>query len=268
MYEEAAHESAASLCYPTEHSGGPTGPRCQLLLCAGAIEAFVTLALIGGCARQAEEPQVVQPPPNVAAQSPDLEEPQAAAPSGGEHTLGQVMATIKRPTSFVMIVVRSEGTDAPPPGARITMRMDGDKLAQMRTEDENGQRVMIVDLIEDVVYIYDTSTNQGLRLPSDEQRPTEAPDPYEAYKPELRILGSEEIERIDCWVVETASGQSEGKMWVGKQDGLMRQIQSPELTAVYRYTQINSVPDSAFEVPPGITMSEMGAMGMEGGGGE
>ena len=162
-----------------------------------------------------------------------------------------------------MTVKESEGEAAEEAGQTMTMKMDGARATKMRMQEEGpeGIEVMILDFENGVMLSYNTATNEGFKLPIGEQEAEEAPAPWEDYNPDQKILGSETIDGVDCWIVEITGDEGPGKMWIGKQDGLMRRGEAPGGTAVFTITEVNSVPDSAFEVPEGIELSDMSDLG-------
>ena len=97
-------------------------------------------------------------------------------------------------------------------------------------------------------------------VPVGEEEAADAPMPYEDYDEEAKVTGSEEINGVDCWVVETAEMGAEGEtatVWIGKKDGLMRQVEHGEDVTTFTISDVNAVDASVFEVPDDVTIEEM-----------
>ncbi len=238
--------------------------RYQLVLGCVTVATLLVMGLMGGCGEKPQETDMIEPP-MPAGQPPDGGPPAADIPADAE-TLSDVLGSFQMPTSFVMTIVESSGEAAEESGARIAMKMDGEQAAKMRMEEEGGAEVLIMDLGASVMYSYNTSSNEGFKMPLGEEEAQGAPAPWEDYDPEAKVVGSEEMDGVDCWVVEVTGDDGPGKMWIGKRDGLMRKAEGPDGSAVFTYTDIDAVADSEFDVPEGIEMtdwSELGEM-MEG----
>jgi hypothetical protein len=84
--------------------------------------------------------------------------------------------------------------------------------------------------------------------------------------PDLRNLATqtawaeETLDGAPCWKVETSPEiTNPTTIWVDEQYGLARQIQVGETVIHERYDQINAVPDSVFELPPGTKITDGGS---------
>ncbi len=251
--------------------------RYQLVSSCVVIVALFAAALMGGCGEkpQAREAGEVMPTPGPteSGEAPPAEGEAAAAdiPESAEK-LGDVMGSFTMPSSFVMTVKESEAEAAGEAGQTMTFKMDGARAARMRMQEESaeGTEVMILDFENGVMLSYNTGSGHGFKFPIGEEEVEEVPAPWEDYDPEHKVLGGETIDGVDCWIVEVTSDEGPGKMWIGKQDGLMRKAEAPDGMAVFTITEVDSVPDSAFEVPEGIELSDMSDLSdipeVEGGG--
>ncbi len=239
--------------------------RYQLVLGCVTVATLLVMGLMGGCGEKPQETDMIEPPMSVD-QPPDggppagADTPAADIPAGAE-TLSDVLGSFQMPTSFVMTVTESSGEAAEEPGARIAMKMDGEQAAKMRMEEEGGAEVLILDMEASTMYSYNTSTNEGFKMPLAEEEAQDAPAPWGDYDPEAKVVGSEEMDGVDCWVVEVTGDDGPGKMWIGKRDGLMRKAEGPDGSAVFSYTDIDAVADSEFEVPEGIELADMSDFG-------
>lgn len=230
-----------------------------------AIVALLVMGVLGGCGEKPQTTDVVEVPmpDDVPGVSP--EDAGAADIPESAETMAEVLGTFQIPSSFVMTVTTTsgEGEETSQSGT-MTVKMDGPRMATMRMEEvgEEGSEVMIMDFAGKVMTSYNTATNEGFQFPISDEEAADAPDPTEGYNPEFKILGSETIDGVDCWIVEVTGDQGEGKMWIGKRDGLMRKAEAPEGTQTMAYSDINEVPDSAFEVPAGVELTDMSSLQM------
>jgi len=176
-------------------------------------------------------------------------------------TLGEAMKSFDMPSSFEMTVTGG-GEDGP---NSMVMKMDETELLAMRMEMDGD--VMLLDMAEKVMYMYDTEENAAMKMPVEDEDEADSPNVYRFYADDLKVSGSETIDGVDCWVVEgMESDDAPDKAWIGKADGLMRQAQDGDDLLTFTYTRINEVPDSEFELPADAKIEDLGAMmeGLEG----
>jgi len=241
--------------------------RSEWMKLAGVCVVVVMMfGVLGGCGEQAQEtdvdvPMVDEPGAGLEpGETTPGEEPATAAIPDSAETLADVVDSFTMPSSFRMTVDEGGETQT------MVMMMDGDQAAKMRMEQEgpDASEVMIMDFAGGQMISYNTGTNEGFRLPISEEEAADAPKPYSDYDEAAKVTGSEEIDGVDCWVLETTTmGQDEGlaQVWIGKKDGLMRQAKQGEEIATLTISDINSVPESEFEVPDDIEISDMSDLG-------
>jgi len=207
----------------------------------------------GGEAAMVDEP----PPPD-----DDADQPSAADIPESAETLADAMVAFQRPTSLE-ITILTAGEDNPEP---MAIKLEDGKPVAYRAESPDG--VMIMDMVESVMYIYDPEDNSALKMPMDEAQASDLPQPYDFQEPDSKVVGSETVDGVDCWVVEVAGEHGVGKVWVGKADGLLRQIAEGDEMVKIQYSRINEIPDSEFEVPEGAKIEDFTDMPVmpEGGG--
>lgn len=237
------------------------------------VAAMLLLVLLAGCGEQAGETDgelptvtddmdaVDQPVPDTGADAGAADIPESA------ETLADVVDSFTMPSSFRMTVAEGDNTQT------MAMKMDGPKAAKMRVENEGPEatEVFIMDFENGEMISYNTGTSEGFRIPISEEEAADAPKPWDEYDETAKVTGSEEINGVDCWVVEMSPEGAEdvATVWIGKRDGLMRQVQDGEQVTTFSITEINEVPESTFEVPDEIEISEMPVPDMpEGEGGE
>ncbi|MGI5818501.1 MAG: hypothetical protein ACOX9R_10455 [Armatimonadota bacterium] len=217
--------------------------------------AVLMLAVLGGCGEQAQE---------MSGDLPDIMDEGgapvgAAAPDGGEaaeipdsaETLADVIGSFTMPTSFRMTVEHDGETQT------MAMAMSGDQATKMRVEHDTpqGTEVFIMNFDGGEMISYNATEKSGFRFPIGEAEAGDAPQPWEDYDAAARVVGSEEIDGVDCWIVEI--GEEAGTAWIGKRDGLMRKVEDGESVTTFTISDLNAVPDSVFEVPGDVEIGEM-----------
>lgn len=151
-----------------------------------------------------------------------------------------------------------------------TMKMENGMPMKMKM-DMGGGSLMIMDMVAKTVYMYDSKTNTAMKMPQGEKSGQSAdsgmPKMPTAAEMEARMgkPGSETVDGVECWVFTTkgADGVS-SQSWIDKEWGLPRQAKDGDKVTKFNVSEINSVPDSAFELPAGAKIQDMGAM-MKGG---
>jgi outer membrane lipoprotein-sorting protein len=231
--------------------------------------AALIIGVLGGCGEQAQDVDEEMP-----VITDDLEPDNGDAAADGTpsqdipddaETMADVAGSFTMPTSFRMTVEDAQGNTQ-----TMAMKMDGEQATNMRIEHEapEGAQIMIMDFEGGEMVSYDPSTNEGFNMPVSDEEAADAPMPWEDYDEAAEIVGSEEINGVDTWIVEAAPEGPEGEaatIWIGKEDGLMRQVKQGEETVTFTISDLNSVSDDAFEVPDDVEISEMPAPGpMEG----
>ncbi len=152
-----------------------------------------------------------------------------------------------------------------------TVKMENGMPVKMKMDMGNGA-LMIMDMAAKTTYMYDPKTKMAMKMPQNDRSEQSADSgmPKMPTAEEMNIktekLRSETIDGVDCWVV--ASSGPNGMMsqaWIDKEWGLPRQEKMGDKLMKFKFSEINSVPDSAFELPAGAKIQDMGAM-MKGGG--
>jgi hypothetical protein len=231
------------------------------------IWASVALAamITGGCGRQAREP-AASPPTAARAQEPaDEAAPMVEVPGSDESqapeesgqaaeapaaagTIGEKIDSFTMPSSFRMTI--EEGADT----YAAAIQTDGRKMTRLRTDNhvQSDNYVFITDFKSGEKIYCNLDTGQGTRQPV---RSSDMTSPWEMYSRDAKVVGSEEVEGVDCWLIDM-SGEAGGRMWVGKHDGLPRRAEAGDQITHFTITDVNAVPDSAFRVPDGIAIGD------------
>ena len=224
-----------------------------------AIAAMVTV--FSGCPQAKAPDSEIIPEDQLPEGEANLDEG-APADDGGAtvaipdsvETFGEAMKAFNMPTSFEMAI---ESSDEDTPGSMI-MKMDGAEMLAMRMEMDGD--VMLFNMSDKVMYMYDVEENKAMKMPVGEDD-GDTPNLYGFYQDDLKVSGSETVDGVDCWVIDGIDdANAPGKVWVGKADGLMRQAQDDDEMIKFTYSRINEVPDSEFDLPEGVEVEDLGAM--------
>ena len=222
------------------------------------VACLVLLALVlAGCTKA--QPPATGPGPMPAGR-PAVAPPAEVGAEPG--TLAEAVAVREGLQSYEM-------TMTIPDEEKITqlVKLEGGELVGVKMI-MGGDEWMLVDKAEGVIYAYSPEMEAAVKLPmeSGEGEGTEMPTiDVDSFDADAAIVGSETIDGVDCWVVDTTVKVegNEAKIWVGKEDGLLRQAEAEGEVIKFTYDKINAVPDSEFELPEGIEIIDMAEM-MEG----
>jgi hypothetical protein len=230
--------------------------------------AALMIGVLAGCGEQTEQveetPVVVDDIEAEVGAEGDEATTDTEIPEDAE-TMEDVVGSFTMPTSFRMTIEQNGNMQS------MAMKMDGEQATKMRIEQDTpqGTEVMVMDFDGGEMVSYNSETKEGFSVPVSEQEAADAPMPWDEYDQDAKVTGSETINGVECWVVETdAAGPEEesATVWIGKEDGLMRQIKQGEETVNFTIEDVNSVPESEFVVPDDIEVTEMPAGGAMGGG--
>jgi len=184
---------------------------------------------------------------------------QVKGPAGeGANALGDLLAKQSDLTSYVMSM------EAGGVKVRYAVKMEKGKPVAMKV-DSGPQGWMIMRMDKKIQYIYNPATKSAMAMPMSGAGPQSGPagKPSAPDAAALRALtgtkvSSETVDGVDCLKVISADGAN--TYWIEKEHGLPVQVQSGGKTMKFSYEQINSVPDSEFELPPGVKVQEMPKM--------
>ena len=133
----------------------------------------------------------------------------------------------------------------------------------MKTEStvQGETTIQIIDWAAEEMYMYMPSQNMAYRMdfstaPESPLEGAEAMDEYD-----YNIIGTETYDGKVCLVVEWVSEGITAKSWVWKDKGFPIRVEttSPQGETVIEYKNIDfsNIPDSEFELPPGVQIIEM-----------
>jgi len=236
-----------------------TPQSCPRRVTQQAIAACLVLAVVlVGCTKAPGPEGGPGPTPAGPARTPQAEAPadeSGAAPS----TLGEAVNARAELESYEMAMVLPDGKKA----TQLVKLEDGE-TARVKVITE-GEEWMLVDRTEGVIYAYSPDMEAAIKLPPEVSKGEESKTvtiDVDSFDPAVPIVGSETIDGTDCWVVDATLGEEkkETKVWVGKEDGLLRQVEREGEVVKFTYDKINAVPDSEFELPEGIKIMDTDEM--------
>lgn len=212
--------------------------------------ALLVVPFMVGCGSKQQSGSVT-----TASGEKSAEEPTGTA-GGGANTLGDLMKKHGELSSYVMT------TDTGGMKTRTAMKMADGKPVAMKVDTGQGGW-MIMRLDKKMQYMYNPATKSVMAMPmtgTAQSAPSKGPLPdAEAMKAlGMQKTTSETLDGVDC--LKMASSDGKKAYWVEKEHGLPVQVTDGGKTMKFKYEQINSVPDSTFEVPAGIKTQEMPKM--------
>lgn len=163
----------------------------------------------------------------------------------------------------------------PPESYQLSMAVSPNQSVTELVRFENGVPVRIIMKVsdywfltardEEVRYMYHPKDNTAFRIPLSHDElaaaMAECSDVGKAFDTEVPIIGTQMLDGVRCWVAETQGRERPGafrvwrgsiKIWVDQQYGLLRQSQFGEDITELKYSRINEVPNSEFELPEGV----------------
>lgn len=129
---------------------------------------------------------------------------------------------------------------------QLVMIRDGEP-ARVKMETEDG--VLYFDVADQEMYIYDQDENTAMKMPLKEDAERDMDWKPDEYDSAAKIVGSETVDGVDCWVFE---GDVEGdalKSWVGKKDGLPRKAIMGEDSISFSYDRLGEVSEDELKLP-------------------
>jgi len=222
---------------------------------AGAIMLAITL--LAGCTR-ADTPETT-PTPNspsseVTPSAPEpAPEPETPAEPTAEASLEDIVGQISNIESvtFDMIVSNQEVDEVT---TRVWLKGQHSKMQT----DANGQVVInIVNEETQTIYMYMPDQNTAFRLAYDESLESPLEKTQEAltqYQPQT--IGTETIDGKVCLVVEYEVSGTSTTVWLWQEYGFpihaVTVNDQGTTTIDYRNIDFSPIPDSEFELPPGV----------------
>jgi len=208
-------------------------------LVAVLIIAMVAVMFVAGCGGKKDSASVVSWSSDVC--SSDLS-------SGSANTLAAIFEKQKGLSSYTMLMDMGEMK------AKASSKLKDGKPVAMKM-DLGGQGWMLILVDKKIQYMYNPATKTAMSIPmSDSQIAASTKDPVATLK-ELADakVSSDKVDGVDCLKVVS----KDGTFWCDKANGLPVQVELQGRKMKFKYEQINSVPDSEFELPAGTKVQEM-----------
>jgi outer membrane lipoprotein-sorting protein len=136
------------------------------------------------------------------------------------------------------------------------------KHNKIRTEmTEQGQTtIMLIDYDAGTYYMYMPDQNMAMQMPFDQAAESAIEEAQSITNYDYDIVGTETMDGKVCLVVTYTVGNESAKMWVWKEHGFPIRIETTtaEGTTVVEFKNIDfsNIPDSMFELPPGVEVME------------
>jgi outer membrane lipoprotein-sorting protein len=154
-----------------------------------------------------------------------------------------------------------------PTGEKLTHKM-WVKGGNMRSEMENpgggAPTLSIINMEEDMVYIYQQETNFAMQMPIKESDvdTTSPKDYFNKSDPEGLLFTSREIfDNKECLVYETNYEGGQGKIWIWEEGGMPLRVETTSGTETiiveFLNFTIGNIDDSMFQLPAGVQIMDM-----------
>jgi outer membrane lipoprotein-sorting protein len=147
-----------------------------------------------------------------------------------------------------------------------TVKMANGQPVKMKM-DMGGGSLMIIDMAAKTTYMYDAKTKTAMKMPQNDTSAQSGDSGMpkmptaEEMQAKSENLRSETVDGVDCWVMGMPGPNgATAQTWIDKEWGLPRQEKVGDQLLKFKFTDINSVPDSAFELPAGAKIQDMGQM--------
>ncbi len=203
------------------------------------IIVVVAAVFVGGCGKKQQSSVVGTP-------GAEKKTPSA----GPANNLQGLLEKQKSLSSYVMIM--DMGSMKMRTSAKL---QDGKPVAMKMDMGSQGWMLMLVD--KKMQYMYNPATKAAMAIPmSDTAIAASTKDPLAQLKALADAkVSSDAVDGVDCLKV-VSKGST---FWCDKANGLPVQVDLEGKKVKFKYEQINSVPDSEFELPAGIKITEMPA---------
>lgn len=200
--------------------------------------------VVAGCGKKQQA--VDTPPPPV---------PLVPTAGEGANALGDLMKKQAGLTSYSVLM------DSGHMQARYLVKLKNGKPIALKMQTSRTDWV-IIRLDKKMQYYYDPAMKLATAMPmtsSSSTAPGLGLQDTEAIKTLAgQKVSSDKVDGVDCLKVSNADGTK--VYWVEKVHGLPVQVKDGSQTIKLKYEQINSVPDSEFEVPAGTKIKQMPKM--------
>lgn len=172
-----------------------------------------------------------------------------SAVAGPANNLTDLLNKYKGLSSYTMTMDTGMGKTT------MSFKLDDAKPVAMKMASAQG--TMLMQLDKKIMYMINPATKTAMSMPLDDKTIQQSQkDPMEQLKTASDAkVSSETVDGIDCLKVTNAGSTT----WCDKETGLPVQIELMGKLTKIKCEQINSVPDSEFELPAGIKVQQMPA---------
>lgn len=209
---------------------------------------MVAMLLVAGCGKKQ---QSVVSTGGSTSTAPSASTTTAPA-GGGASTLGDLIKKQSGLSSYIMTM------DLGAMKMREAVKLQGGKPLAMKM-DMGAQGWMLMQMDKKMQYMYNPTTKSAMAMPISDavMSSSQSKDPIAALKALAGAkISSDKVDGVDCLKVVA----SQGTFWCEKTNGLPVQMDMGGKLMKFKYEQINSVPDSEFELPAGVKIQQMPAM--------
>jgi outer membrane lipoprotein-sorting protein len=225
-----------------------------------ACAIVLSISLLAGCATSAPaSPDESSPPPSAPSSTetttPSPSEPEPSQPSGD--TLDDILSLTSGIGSVKFDMVMTGGGM---PSLTTKVWLKGEKMKTEATME--GQTVInIIDHGTQTMYMYMPEQNMAFRVTYEQAQgsPVEETMAISQYHPQN--LGTETIDGKVCLVVEYTVQGASTTMWIWEEHGFPIKVvtvtDQGTTTIEYKNIQFTDIPDSEFELPPGVQIMDM-----------
>jgi hypothetical protein len=182
-----------------------------------------------------------------------------SAPAVSGNPVAQIFAKQKAMSSYVQIMDVNGRT------VRSEVKLQDGKPIRIKIDTgENG--MVLVQYDKKIEYIVDAKTNTAMEMPATSPLQGGATSGgqssmssmSDAAKMKNMKATDDTLDGVDCWKVTRTD--SDVVFWSEKRNGLAVQIERGAQITKLKYEQLNSVPDSEFELPARVKVQQMPKM--------
>lgn len=145
------------------------------------------------------------------------------------------------------------------------------KKSKMQFATVTGEKmVMYVDAEKNTAYSYMPDQNMATKIDfaqaesQAKNSPLDYSEEYGKDSAKYKVLGEETVNGYACKVLEVTEQEGPAKIWVSKDYSIPARVETraegQTITMDYTNIKLDDIPDSEFELPPGVKVVDMGQM--------
>lgn len=144
-----------------------------------------------------------------------------------------------------------------------------DKKMKIETSIQNQKMITIIDEGEKVMHTYMPAQNMAMKIAFNPEKGAKSPNQYSAEidTTKTKVLERVTYEGVSCKVlqIQDADGTARTKMWVREDYGLPVRVETNEpggnkTVVEYKNLQVGPVSAGTFQLPAGVTITDMSEM--------